>query len=290
MPSSLIDFRDWTQTDLERLIDLSFQLEKEKASPSLRDKTAALLFFEPSTRTRMSFELACYNEGINCTVLAGKSGTSLEKGESSEDTVLNISSMGPDILIIRTGAELNIKELSQKVSQPILNAGWGVHSHPTQALLDIRALLAKSAKISDLKLVFVGDVKHSRVASSHFELSKKLGYKVAVCCPEAFKPEHEVENFETLEEAMEWGNAIMMLRFQLERHQEKHAHSDFVKFQMNAHKIQGWKKKGWLMHPGPVNYGVELDPDVKTYENNLILAQVNSGFWIRRACLKRVLK
>lgn len=289
MPNSLIDFRDWSPTDLERLIDLSFKLEKENAPPSFKNKNAALIFLEPSTRTRMSFELAAYREGFNCSVLSAKVGSSLEKGETAEDTVLNISAMSPDVLIVRT-ADLDLREVAEKVPQPILNAGWGTHSHPTQALLDIRSLLAEGAKLSELKIVLIGDVKHSRVASSHFELSEKLGYKVAVCCPEDFRPSHEVKNFESLEEAMSWGNALMTLRFQLERHTENLANRNFAPYQVSLTKLKAWKKNGWLMHPGPVNYGVELDSDVKLYEKNLILKQVNSGFWIRRACLKKVLE
>lgn len=290
MPNSLIDFRDWTPTDLENLLDLSFKIEKEKSLPSFQKRAAALLFFEPSTRTRMSFEMASYREGLQASILTGKSGTSLEKGESSEDTALNVAAMGPDVLIVRTGSDLNLYQLKDKIAQPILNGGWGVHSHPTQALLDIRTLMKRGVKPSDARIVLVGDVKHSRVASSHFELSQKLGYQIAVCGPAEFRPEYKVTTLETLDEAMEWGNVLMMLRFQLERHSESLVNNDSMDFHVNHSRLAGWKKNGWLMHPGPINYGVELDRDVESYDKNLILEQVNSGLWIRRACLRKVLQ
>jgi len=294
MPNSLIDFRDWSPTDLEKLFDLSFHIEKEKSVSSSGNhllRTAALLFFEPSTRTRISFESACHREQISATVLSGKSGTSLEKGETLEDTVLNIAAMEPDVLIIRSGSELDLHQLRQKVSQPILNGGWGTHSHPTQALLDIRTLLKRGQKISDIRIVLVGDVKYSRVAHSHFELSRKLGYQVAVCGPREFLPsQSDVTVLEDIKSAMEWGNVLMMLRFQLERHQQTHRQNDWEKYQINLQKLKAWQEKGWLMHPGPINYGIEMDRDVESYPKNLIFEQVNSGLWIRRACLRTVLK
>src|SRR5690606_32282857 len=153
MPNSLIDFRDWSPTDLEKLLDLSLQIEKEKgisSSESLPPRTAALLFFESSTRTRISFELACYRERINAAVLSGKSGTSLERGEALVGSVVNIAAMGQDALIVRGGSDLDFLQLSQKISLPILNGGWGIHSHPTQALVDIRTLLKRGLKFNEI--------------------------------------------------------------------------------------------------------------------------------------------
>lgn len=289
MPNSLIDFRDWTKTDLEQVLELSFSIEKEKNSEALKNKSAVLLFFESSTRTRMSFELACHRESMNCALMTMKSGSSLDKGESLEDTVMNIAAMDPDLFIIRVDSALNLEQISQKIQQPILNAGWGGYAHPTQALLDIRTLMKKGMKISDIKMLIVGDVKHSRVAHSHFQLSEKLGYQVAVLCPDEFKPSMAVKRFVDLNEGLDWSNAAMMLRFQFERHSEKHADQDFKKYQLSLKKLESWKNRGWLMHPGPVNYGVELDHDVESYSKNVILEQVNSGLWIRRACLRKVL-
>lgn len=290
MPNSLIDFRDWSKSDLQKIFDLSFSLEKKPSEFALADKTAALMFFEASTRTRVSFEQACFREGIRPSLMTGKASTSLEKGETYFDTVLNIAAMGPDVLVIRSGYELNLLDVAKKVSQPILNAGWGVTSHPTQALLDIRTLLKQGLDYSDVKVLIVGDVRHSRVASSHFELAEKMGYEIAVCCPEAFAPQKKVKRFGELQEGLEWANAIMVLRFQFERHAQKPADGEnLMDFRIGLKELKAWKNQGWLMHPGPVNYGVELKLDVEQYQKNLILKQVESGVWIRRACLQQVL-
>lgn len=290
MPNSLIDFRDWSKSDLQKIFDLSFELEKKPSDFALANKTAALMFFEASTRTRVSFEQACFREGVRPSLMTGKTSTSLEKGETYLDTVMNIAAMGPDVLVIRAGYELNMLDVAKKVSQPILNAGWGVTSHPTQALLDIRTLLKQGLDYSDMKVLIVGDVRHSRVASSHFELADKMGYEVAVCCPEAFAPQKKVKRFSELQEGLEWANAVMVLRFQFERHAQKPADGEnLMDFRVGLKELKAWKNQGWLMHPGPVNYGVELKLDVEQYQKNLILKQVESGVWIRRACLQQVL-
>lgn len=291
MPNSLIDFRDWSQSDLQKIFDVSFALEKEpKGLSPLANKTAALMFFEASTRTRVSFEQACFREGVQPSLLVGKISTSLEKGETYLDTVLNVAAMGPDVLVIRCGYELNLHTVAQKISKPILNAGWGVTSHPTQALLDIRTLLKQGLKYSDIKLLIVGDVRHSRVASSHFELAAKMGYEVAICCPESLSPQKVVKRFGSLEEGFEWSNTVMVLRNQFERHTQKaHSGENLDAFKIGLKELKSWKNQGWLMHPGPVNYGVELKLDVDQYQRNLILKQVESGVWIRRACLHQVL-
>jgi aspartate carbamoyltransferase catalytic subunit len=291
MPSSLIDFRDWSQSDLKNIFDVSFALEKAFQKPSsLKDKTAALIFFEASTRTRVSFEQACYREGIMPSLMIGKSSSSLEKGETYLDTILNIAAMGPDVLVIRCGYELNLHTVAKKISQPILNGGWGVTGHPTQALLDIRTLLKQGMNFSDIKLLIVGDVRHSRVASSHFELAQKMGYDVAVCCPESLSPQKDVKRFNDLQDGLEWANSVMVLRFQFERHTQKaEASENLLDFRLGLSELKKWKNQGWLMHPGPVNYGVELKLDVEQYQNNLILKQVESGVWIRRACLHQVM-
>ncbi len=289
-PNSLIDFRDWSRSEVEELFELSFSLEKQKPDFKFANKTAALLFFEPSTRTRISFEQACFREGIRPSLLSGKASTSLEKGETYRDTVFNVAAMGPDVLVIRSGYDLGLPLLREKISQPILNAGWGTTSHPTQALLDIRTLLKQRLTLNEIHLLIVGDVRHSRVAGSHFELASKMGYQVAVCCPENYKPQQEVKCFASLEEGLHWANAVMVLRFQFERHAQKSQMEDLMAFQIGRRQLESWENRGWLLHPGPVNYGVELKLDVEHYQRNLILSQVESGVWMRRACLRKVLE
>jgi aspartate carbamoyltransferase catalytic subunit len=294
MPNSLIDFRNWSSSHLQKILDLSFDLERSAHNlHPLQHKTAALLFFEASTRTRISFEQACFREGIRTSLISGQAGTSLEKGETLFDTVLNVAAMGPDVLMIRSGDDLDLSKVAERISQPIINAGWGVAGHPTQALLDIRTLLKQGLEYSDMKILIVGDIRHSRVASSHFELSEKLGYQVAVCAPEQFAPQKKVKRFHDLQSGLEWANVVMMLRFQFERHPEKPqlgSDCNLADFSLSLQQLKAWKNGGWLMHPGPVNYGVELKLDVEQYQKNLILKQVESGVWIRRACLHKVME
>lgn len=290
MPKSLIEFRDWSATEITNLLNFSIQIESEKRTEKSFQKVVALFFFEASTRTRVSFEMACYREGLQFVSMLTKNGTSLEKGETLEDTLENVRAMQPDLMVVRSGDDLQQVEWATKLKIPFISAGWGQKAHPTQALLDLRALLKKGRKISDIKMVIIGDVKHSRVASSHFELAQKLGYQVAVLSPEKVALPSSVKELSSLDEALSWGNVLMSLRFQFERHEKKLEEEALKKFQISAAKIKNWKADGHIMHPGPVNYGVELNEDIKSEKRNLILDQVESGVWIRRACLNYLLK
>jgi aspartate carbamoyltransferase catalytic subunit len=256
-------------------------------------KTGALLFFEASTRTRLSFETACARLGIHPLRLDGKSGTSLEKGETYEDTVLNVAAMNPSFLVIRAGDELDFADLRKKVSMPILNAGWGKKGHPTQALLDAYTVRKYLGTCDKQKLLIVGDVRHSRVAASHFELAKILGYEVALCGPASFLPEKaSVKIFSSLQEGLEWATVAMTLRVQLERHAETYSLEAYrAQYGFTKQNLKALSDKALIMHPGPINQGTEMDSEVLQDPRCKVLQQVTSGVLIRQAiiddfCLK----
>ncbi len=290
MPKSLIELRDWSAQEIKNLLQFSLSLEQKSHFKTPSNVSVGLLFFEASTRTRISFEIATHKEGLNSFLISSSLGTSLEKGESLEDTLDNILAMSPDLLVVRSDDQLDQQRLSQISPIPIISAGWGKKSHPTQALLDIRALMKQNLSVPEIKMVIIGDIKHSRVASSHFQLSEKLGYQVAVLCEDDMMPESKARRLGTLEEALSWGNVIMPLRFQHERHASKSENLNVKKFQINRSHLDAMKSNCYLMHPGPINYGSELHDDVKRHKQNLILSQVESGVWIRRACLQQLLE
>jgi aspartate carbamoyltransferase catalytic subunit len=229
--------------------------------------------------------VACQREGIHPVVISGKAATSLEKEETLEDTFLNLAAMDPVAIIIRAGDDLDISSVRQKISVPI-NAGWGVQGHPTQALLDAWTLFLKSGELKNKKLLILGDIVHSRVAHSHFELASILGYEVRVFAPPAFLPK-KAQSFQNIKEGLEWCDAVMALRTQKERHQSSFSTENFnAEWGLNSSNIKSLKKEAWIMHPGPVNWGIELSADIKSHPQSIILDQVRSGVYIRQALLR----
>jgi aspartate carbamoyltransferase catalytic subunit len=285
------------------LSDLSFQqvesafinsdfFKTKNVNPLLSDTIVANVFFEPSTRTRMSFEMAAMRLGAKSILFNGKIGSSLEKEETYIDTVLNIAAMKPNIMVIRCNDELNLETLKKEIDVPIINAGWGTKGHPTQALLDMGTLRAKDRLIAREKVLFVGDIKHSRVVASHLELASILNYEMAFCGPDNFLPANaKMPVFKTLKEGLAWATTVIFLRFQKERHQPNSGvQVQSNAFQLNAETIKFLKPESLFMHPGPVNWGVEMTEDVLKDPRCLILDQVNQGVYMRMALIYLVSK
>lgn len=289
--SALIEISNLDFPKIEALFLSALEFSKSPASKNFAAQTAALLFFEPSTRTRFSFETAAGRLGLHPLLLDGAAGTSLEKGESIEDTVLNIAAMEPSVVVIRCGDEVDLYSLQKKINVPILNAGWGKKAHPSQALLDALTLRAFGRDLTKERLLVIGDVKHSRVMSSHFQLAKILGYQIALCGPKEFLPEnYQGLFFDKLDEGLSWATSVMALRVQHERHGEKYSVASYrEQLGLSLQKLKGWKADGLLLHPGPVNYGVELDQDVNQDPRCKILEQVKWGTYLRQALLANVL-
>lgn len=293
-PKSFLDLKSFSREQIQTLFSRAQALRQQAEPPLFAGQTAALLFFEPSTRTRFSFESACHHAGLGLLVLDSAQGTSLEKGESLEDTVLNMAAMQPSILVIRAGDDFPMAEVASRVAMPVVNAGWGVKGHPTQALLDALTLKQEFNDLDKLKILFVGDIRHSRVVSSHFELLEKLGADIGLSGPEEFLIDRPGTSlFRRLEEGLEWCDAVMALRVQFERHGESLSFSkeDYrIGFGLSRHKLTHLRPKGVIMHPGPINYGIEMDVDVQADSRNRVLKQVSNGVLMREALIRSLLE
>ncbi len=252
-----------------------------------------LAFFEASTRTRLSFETAAYRAGLGPLVFDGGIKTSLEKGETFEDSLLNMAAMEPKALVVRCGDSVPLAEIAPKLKVPLINAGWGVQGHPTQALLDQLTLLSKWKSLAGKKLLIVGDLKHSRVAASHLELAEKTGVQLGQCGPADFlSGSSKIRSFESLPEALSWADAVMALRFQFERHDSSVALSkeDYrSRYGLNRDSLKKLKPDGWIMHPGPINHGIEMESEVLSDARSIVLEQVRHGVFLREAVLRMTL-
>lgn len=262
-----------------------------KKVPSLRDITIANIFFENSTRTKLSFELA--EKRLSADILNfSASGSSVKKGETLIDTVNNILSMKVDMVVMRhpnPGAALF---LSQKVNAKIINAGDGTHEHPTQALLDAYSIREKLRAVQGKKVVIVGDILHSRVALSNIYCLQKLGAEVMVCGPTTLIPKDmhllNVKISHNLREALEWCDVANMLRIQSERQEISYFPSlreYSMQFGLNKEILNSLSKEIVVMHPGPINRGVEITSDVADSKQSIILNQVENGVAIRMAVI-----
>ena len=262
-----------------------------KKVPTLRGKTVVNLFFEPSTRTRTSFELAAKRLSADVVNIASSSSSVL-KGETLKDTARNIEAMNIDALILRHCC-VGMPHLLAKLIKPsVINAGDVSHEHPTQALLDMFTIKEKKGRINGLKVSIIGDITHSRVARSNIWGLKKMGAEVTVCGPETLIPpfveELGVKKTNILEEAIKDADVMIALRIQLERQKLNlfpSIREYTALFGINKEKLKKAKKDILIMHPGPINRGVELSPDVADGEYSVILEQVTNGVAVRMAVL-----
>ena len=262
-----------------------------KKVPSLRDITVANMFFENSTRTRISFELA--EKRLSADIVNfSASASSVKKGETLLDTVNNVLSMKVDMVVMRHPAPGAPQFLARHIDANIINAGDGTHEHPTQALLDAYSIREQLSGFSNRKIAIFGDITHSRVALSNIFCLKKLGAKVRVCGPPTLIPKYlpalGVEVAHDVKETLEWCDVANVLRIQLERQDIKYfpslrEYSQY--FGINRQLLNQLDKKVIIMHPGPINRGVELTSDVADSEHSIILQQVENGVAIRMAVL-----
>ena len=259
--------------------------------PSLRDITIANLFFENSTRTRLSFELAEKRLSAD-TLNFSASSSSVKKGETLIDTVNNILAMKVDMIVMRHPDAGASTFLANHIDMPIVNAGDGAHEHPTQALLDAYSIREKLGDVNGKKVVIVGDILHSRVALSNIFCLKMLGAEVKVCGPSTLMPKY-IESLGVgyepdLKTALEWCDVANMLRIQLERQDTKFFPSlkeYSMMYGLNKERLDSLSKQITVMHPGPINRGVEITSDVADSKQAIILDQVENGVAIRMAVL-----
>ncbi|MDX2192692.1 MAG: aspartate carbamoyltransferase catalytic subunit [Gemmatimonadales bacterium] len=262
-----------------------------KKVPALRGKTIVNLFFEASTRTRISFEFAEKRLSADTTNVQS-AGSSVSKGETLVDTARNLEAMRIDMVVIRHGASGAAQFLGERIRSNVINAGDGKHEHPTQGLLDLLTLRDAFGRIEGLKVAICGDVLHSRVARSNIWGLVKLGAEVAVCGPPTLVPPQVralgVTVFRRIEEAIEWADALNVLRLQLERMQAGFIPSlrEYNRvFGLTSERLARAPKDLVILHPGPMNRGVEIDSDVADGEHSVILPQVTNGVAVRMAVL-----
>ena len=292
----LIGIKNITEDDIQLIFETADNFKEVinrpiKKVPSLRDITVANLFFESSTRTRVSFELAerrLSADIVNFTA----SSSSVSKGETLLDTVNNILSMKVDMVVMRHPAPGACVYLSQRIQANIVNAGDGTHEHPTQALLDAFSIREKLGDVAGKKVAIIGDIIHSRVALSNVFCLQKLGAKVRVCGPPTLIPNYYadlgVEVSHDIQETLRWCDVANVLRIQLERQDIKFFPSirEYHQyFGISKPMLDALDREIVIMHPGPINRGVELNSDVADGPHNIILQQVENGVAIRMAVL-----
>ncbi|MCC3145570.1 aspartate carbamoyltransferase catalytic subunit [Halanaerobium sp. Z-7514] len=262
-----------------------------KKVPTLRGKTVINLFYEPSTRTKFSFNLAA--KRLSADVMSiSKSGSSIAKGESLLDTAKTMEVMGADVVVIRHSAPGAAQFLAENISASVLNAGDGAHAHPTQALLDIYSIKENFGQIEGLNVLIVGDIAHSRVARSNIWGLNKMGAQVSVAGPQTLLP-REIEKmgvkvYNNLDQALENVDVVNILRIQMER-QESGLFPSIREYReiygMNKERLQRIGKKALIMHPGPMNRGIEIESSVADSSQSVITEQVKNGVAIRMALL-----
>ena len=294
--SHLLGIKDLTKSDINLIFKTADSFKEVinrpiKKVPTLRDITIANLFFENSTRTKLSFELA--EKRLSADIVNFTAGnSSLKKGETLEDTANNILSMKVDILVMRHPHSGAAKFLAEKTNTVIINAGDGTHEHPTQALLDCYSIKEKLGEVQGKKVVLIGDIKHSRVALSNIFALKKLGAQVMVCGPTTLIPKHikylGIEVSHDIEKALKWCDVANVLRIQLERQDIQYFPSIreySQQFQLNKEILQNIKKPITILHPGPINRGVEITSEIADSDNSIILNQVENGVAVRMAVI-----
>jgi aspartate carbamoyltransferase catalytic subunit len=292
----LLGIAELTAEEIELVLDTAESFREVatrpiKKVPTLRGKTVINLFFESSTRTRSSFEIAekrLSADNLNFST----SGSALEKGESLIDTALNLQAMAPDLIVIRHGHPGVPHLLARRLGAGVINAGDGAHEHPTQALLDALTIRQHKGRIAGLKVAIVGDIEHSRVVRSNIHLLRKLGARVVVAGPRTMMPPGVeamgVEVAHELEPALDGADVVMMLRIQMERQGRPlfpSVKEYFRLFGLSAERLRGAKEDVIIMHPGPMNRGVEIASEVADGSWSVILEQVANGVAVRMAVL-----
>lgn len=301
---SLLAIKGMNESEIRAILSRAQELKKlwkgwrgaEFPHQALRGRTVVNLFFEASTRTRSSFELAARRLGAHVLNLNPES-SSVTKGETLFDTARNLEAMDPDLLVLRHASAGAPFQLSKIIKVPIINAGDGFHEHPSQALLDIFTIEENKGSCKDLKVVIVGDIAHSRVARSNIYALTTLGARVTVCGPPSLLPP-DVKRlgveavYSDLTEAIRDVDVVMMLRVQLERQNQMQFPTlgEYSRFWgLNSETVSHLKKGAIIMHPGPLNEGVEISQEVASGPYSVILSQVNNGVILRMALMDLIL-
>jgi aspartate carbamoyltransferase catalytic subunit len=301
MKRGLLDIESLTRPEIEQILTRAKDFQPPRGEPFqrfdlLRGRTIVNLFFESSTRTRTSFEIAARRLGAD-TISITSTGSSVSKGESLVDTLNTIGAMRPDAIVIRHSASGAPHFIARYLRIPIVNAGDGMHEHPTQALLDARTILDRRASLEGLRIAIIGDIAHSRVARSNIFLLSKFGVRLVLCGPASLLPKEMkriapgVELTTNMQDAIRDADVIMMLRVQLERQYEAPfpVNEYFQFFGLRLEHMEMAKPDVIVMHPGPMNRGREISSEVADSQRSAILNQVGNGISVRMAVLEAVL-
>ena len=293
---SLLGIEHLEGREILGLLKLARRMNPRKARPLLRNKRVVLLFYEASTRTRSSFEVAAKSLGA-VTILVLSSGSSIEKGESLLDTGYTLRAVGADAIVIRHPSAGAPHLIANSLDIPVINAGDGMHEHPSQALLDAFTILKHKKSIKGLQVAIIGDIYHSRVARSACHLLTKLGAKVTLCGPQEMVPElaatlaSGLRVTRHIEEALRGTDVVMLLRVQKERLAgQKISLQDYVtRYQMNTARLKLAKHDVLVMHPGPIVRGLEITSEVMGGPQSVVIEEVQNGVPVRMAILARAL-
>ena len=301
MPSGLLGIEELDRSEIEAILTRAkdfqpLQSQSLKKLDTLRGKMIVNLFYESSTRTRTSFEIAAKRMGADAVSITA-SGSSVSKGESLVDTLNTLAAMRPDAIVMRHAASGAPHFLSRHLETPIINAGDGTHEHPTQALLDARTILDRRSSLEGLRVAIIGDIAHSRVARSNVHLLSKFGASIVLCGPASLLPVElaqlapGVELTNDITVAIENADVIMMLRVQLERqHEAAFPASEYFRFYgLRLEHLDRARPDAIVMHPGPINRGRELSSEVADFQRSVILNQVENGIAVRMAVLEKVI-
>jgi len=273
-----------------------FQRYPLKKLATLRGKTVALAFFEPSTRTRISFATAAARLGAD-SMLFQAEGSSLKKGESLLDTVRTLEAMMPDAIVLRHSASGAAEFVAARLEIPVINAGDGAHEHPTQALLDALTIRDRKGMLENWNITIIGDILHSRVARSNIQLLSRFGCRITLCGPPMWMPPemeslaHGVRRTARIEEALEGADVIITLRVQTERQHEPSLSPEeyILLYQLTPERLRRGHPDAIVLHPGPMNRGLEIDPAVADGPQSCVIEQVTNGLAVRMALLFQVL-
>ncbi len=294
MFENLTKIADLTVDDINEIINLARAFKQNKKFDNLTKKYIALMFFENSTRTKVSFDIAAQKLGFGITNFDVQT-SSINKGESLKDTLENLYCIGVNAAVIRHSEDDIIEKTLKELSYPIklINAGSGCASHPTQALLDYFTMIERWGNVQNKNITIVGDISHSRVANSNIALLKKFNANITICAPEYFKPKSDLKvKFEPdLKKAIKKADCVMMLRIQKERIKEYFNEEDYVQnYGLTKDIFEKYSPNAILMHPGPVNRGIEVSSDLLDSEiGRTVLKQAQNGVFIRMAIYYLVL-
>jgi aspartate carbamoyltransferase catalytic subunit len=306
---SFLSSEQLSEKDIEQIFSRTALFKKEFAkrkridhlvsgNEGLTQKVLALVFAEPSTRTRLSFQTAASRLGLRTVALDNPQAASITKGETLDDTIRNVAAMQPDLMVVRYNTNLDADAVIRELPCPVINGGVGASEHPTQALLDAFTIHEFRGQVKGEKVLIVGDVLHSRVANSNLMLLKRLGAELAYCAPAEFVPKSEawkgVRSFNNLKEGVEWASVIMGLRVQKERHTGDVGIGLSMaeyreRYRLGGDQLKHFRTDGILLHPGPVIRGIEFSAFVLNDQRCKVLDQVTNGVYIRAALISMIL-